>query len=147
MREKGSVDEAMSTPPIINLKPKRTFTVALSGVVGAGPGVGQTIVSGPFNFAFRVKSAEVVFRDDTANLLFIYLLLARDNNTSPGGPPADTNLLSPVVPTAYLLGEGLIKKINLDYIAEEDQKYIKAHALNGCAYAQTINVTVEIEEA
>jgi len=137
----------MSTPPIVNLTPKRTYTVALSGVVGAGPGTGQTIVAGPFNFRYRVKGAEVVFRDDADNLLWIYLLIARDNTTSPGGPPADTNLLSPVVPTNYLLGEGLIKRINLDYVAESDQKYIKAHALNGCAYPQTINVTVEIEEA
>jgi len=137
----------MSKPPRISLSPKRTYTVALSGVVGAGPGTGQTIVAGPFNFRFRVKGAEVVFRDDAASLLWVYLLIARDNNTSPGGPPSDTNLLSPVVPTNYLLGEGLVKRINLDYIAESDQKYIKAHALNGCAYAQSINVTVEIEEA
>jgi len=137
----------MSNLPKINLTGKRTFTVALSGVVGAGPGVGQTVVAGPFSFPFRIKGAEVVFRDDAANLVWMYLLIARDNNTSPGGPPADTNLLSPVVPTAYLLGENLIKRINLDYVAESDQRYIKAHALNGCAYAQTINVTVEIEEA
>jgi hypothetical protein len=137
----------MSKPPKISLTPKKTYTVALSGVVGAGPGVGATIVSSPITFRYRIKGAEVVFRDDAANLLFMYLMISRDTTTSGTIPPADSNLLAPYSPNAYLLGEGLVKRVHLDYVAEPDQKYIKAHALNGCAYAQTINVTVEIEEA
>ena len=137
----------MSNPPKINLVIKKKYTLTLSGVVGAGPGVGQTLLAGPISFPFRITGAEVVFRSDTANLLFIYLLISRDTTTSAGGPPADTNLLSPFVPTAYLLGEGLIKRVSLDYSPESDQKYIKVHALNGCAYAQTISATVEIQEA
>jgi hypothetical protein len=57
------------------------------------------------------------------------------------------DLLAPFGPTNYLLGEGLIKHLDLDYVPESDQKYIKVHALNQNAYAQTINVTVQIEEA
>lgn len=136
----------MSEPPKLNIILKKSYTIPLSGVVALGPGTGQTFVAGPINFRYRVKGAEVVFRDDTASLLWIYLLIARDTTTSPGGPPSDTNLLAPFGPTQYLLGEGLVKRVNLDYVPDSDQKYIKVHALNGCAYAQTINVTVEIEE-
>jgi hypothetical protein len=137
----------MSEPLKISLTGKKSYTIPLSGAVGAGPGVGQTLVAGPISFRYRIKGAEVVFRDDAANLLWVYLLTSRDTTTSPGGPPADTNLLAPFGPTSYLLGEGLIKRLPLDYSPEADQKYVKVHALNGCAYAQTINVTVEIEEA
>jgi hypothetical protein len=137
----------MSKPPTLSLTIKRRYTLALSGVVGAGPGVGLTIIAGPITFPYRVKGAEVVFRNDTANLLQIYLMTSRNTTTSNGAPPADTNLLSPSVATAFLLGEGLIKRVALDYEAEAGEQYIKAHALNGCAYAQTVNVTVEIEEA
>jgi len=136
----------MSTkPPTLTLTLKPRYTIALSGIVGAGPGVGLTLVAGPISFPFRITGAEVIFRDDAANLLFIYLLISRDTTTSGGGPPADTNLLSPFVPTAYLLGEALIKRVSLDYSPESDQKYIKVHGLNGCTYPQTISVTVEIE--
>jgi len=131
--------------PVTIVSPGRTYTLALSGVVGAGPGVGQTLVIGPISFAYRIRSAEVVFRDDTTNLLQIYLLISRDTSTSPTVPPPDTNLLASFGPTAYLIGESLIKHININYVADSDQVYIKAHALNGCTYAQTINVTIEIE--
>ena len=137
----------MSEKRFLDLTAKKTYNVALSGVVGAGPGVGVTLIGGPISFRFRIKEAEVVFRDDAASLLWIYLLISRDTTTSTGGPPSDTNLLAPFGPTAYLLGEGLIKRLILDYVPDEDQKYIKVHALNGCAYAQTINVTVKIQEA
>jgi hypothetical protein len=137
----------MSEPPRLSLTTKRAYTIPLSGIVAAGPGIGQTLTAGPISFRYRIKGAEVIFRDDTASLLWIYLLTSRDTTTSPGGPPADTNLLAPFGPTAYLLGEGLIKRIDLDYSPDADQKYIKVHALNGCAYGQTINVTVDIEEA
>ncbi len=137
----------MSDPPRFNLTLKRRYTLVLSGTVGAGPGAGLTIVAGPITFPYRVTGAEVVFRDDTANLLQVYLLIARNATTSNGAPPADSNLLGPFIATSFLLGEGLVKRVSLGYEAESDQQYIKAHALNGCAYAQTVNVTVEIEEA
>lgn len=136
----------MSEPPIFNLTLKRRYTLSLSGVVGAGPNVGLTLVAGPITFPYRVRGAEVIFRSDTANLLQIYLMSARNSTTSNGSPPADTNLLSPFVATAFLVGEGLIKRVALDYEADQEEQYIKAHAVNGCAYAQTVSVTVEIEE-
>jgi hypothetical protein len=134
-------------PPKLNIVTKRRYTVALSGLVGAGPGVGLTVVAGPISFAYRIVGAEIVYQDDTTNLLQIYLLVSRDSTTSTGGPPADTNLLAPFGPTSYLVGEGLIKRVNVDYSPDSDQVYLKAHALNGCTYPQTVNVTVEIEEA
>jgi hypothetical protein len=107
--------------------------------------VGVTLIAGPISFRFKVVGAEVVFRDDAANLLQVYLMSSRNVTTSIGGPPADSNLLSPFVATAYLVGEALIKRVALDYEADEGELYIKAHALNLNAYAQTVNVTVEIE--
>ena len=137
----------MSEKRFLDLTAKRTYNLALSGVVGAGPGVGVTLIGGPISFRYRIKEVEVIFRNDTVSLLWIYLLISRDTTTSTGGPPADTNLLAPFGPTAYLIGEGLVKRLILDYVPDTDQKYIKVHALNGCAYAQTINVTVKIQEA
>ena len=137
----------MSEKRFLDLTAKKTYNLALSGAVGAGPGVGVTLIGGPISFRYRIKKVEVIFRNDSANLLWIYLLISRDTTTSTGGPPSDTNLLAPFGPTAYLLGEGLIKRLTLDYVPDADQKYIKVHALNGCAYAQTINVTVKIQEA
>jgi len=138
----------MSTePPPLNLTTKRRFTIPLMGTVGAGPAVGLTVVAGPITFPFRVVGAEIVFRNDTANLLQIYLLIANNQNTSTGTPPPDRNLFSPNTPTAYFLGESLIKRVVCDSTSAEDEIYIKAHAVNGCAYPQMVNVTVEIEEA
>jgi hypothetical protein len=123
----------------------RSYTCALSGTVGAGPGVGLTLVVGPISFPYKIKGAEIVFRDDTTSLLQIYLLSSRDTTTSAGGPPADTNLFAPFGPTVFLIGEALVKRVAVDYTPDPDQKYIKVHALNNCTYAQTVNVTVEIE--
>lgn len=134
-------------PPRLNLITKPRYTVPLSGTVGAGPNVGLTVVAGPISFRYRVTGVEVVFRDDTQNLLNVYLLVARDNTTSTGLPPVDSNLLTPFTAISYLVGEAVIKRVNMDYTPDEDQKYLKAHAINGCTYPQTINVTITIEEA
>ena len=137
----------MSEPPKLNLSLKNRYTISLVGTVGAGPNVGLTLLGGPITFRYRVIGAEVVFRDDTANLLQVYLFTARNATTSGGPPPPDTNLLAPFAASAFLIGEGLIKHVPLNYLADEGELYIKAHGLNGCAYPQTINVTIEIEEA
>jgi hypothetical protein len=106
-----------------------------------------TLIAGPITFPYRITGLEVVFRNDAANLLQIYPLVSRDRTISAGAAPADTNLIAPFVPTAFLIGEGLIKRVKLNYQPDVDQTYIKIHGLNGCAYAQTISATVEIEEA
>lgn len=137
----------MSEPPKLNVTVKRRYTLAISGTVGAGPNVGLTLLAGPISFPYRVKGAEVVFRSDTANLLQIYLLISNNSTISTNTPPADQNLLSPFVATSYLIGESLIKRVALDYLAESGNIYLKVHAINGCTYAQTVNVTIEIEEA
>ena len=137
----------MSEPPKIQFTRKRRYTLALTGTVGAGPNVGLTLIAGPITFPYRIVGAEVVFRDDAANNVWIYLLTSNNTTTSATGPPADTNLLSPFVATAYLVGDGLIKRVTLDYEAEATDRYLKVHAVNGNTYAQTISATVEIEEA
>jgi hypothetical protein len=126
--------------------PRMTYTLSFAGPIGAGPGVGLTRVAGPIRFRYRIKGAEVVFRNDAQNLVLVYLLVSRNNTTSPTAPPPDMNLLSPFAPTTFLIGEGLIKRVKLDYIPDSDQQYLKVHAINGCTYPQTMNATIEIEE-
>jgi len=89
----------------------------------------------------------MVFRNDTGHLLRLYILVSRDTTVSTGVPPADTNVFAPFSPTAFFLGEGIIKRVTCDHLVDEEEKYVKLHAINGCAWAQTINASVTIEEA
>ena len=113
---------------------------------GVGAGTNTTLVAGPIPFKYRIVKIKAVFRNDAANLTRYYVFVSPNSSTSATGPPPDTNVLGPYSPAAYLLGEGLILDLDLDYPVNANQ-YIKVHCLNGCGYAQTINVTVTIEEA
>lgn len=105
-----------------------------------------TILAGKIPFWYRITEAEIVFRDDANNNLLIYIFSSRTNNLSAGAPPPDTNIFSQYSSTPYFVGEGLIKKVSCDYTVQEGEFYLKVYAANLNAYAQTVNVTVKVEE-
>jgi hypothetical protein len=105
-----------------------------------------TLLAGKIPFWYRVIEAEIVFRDDAANNLLIYVFAAKSATLSTTTPPPDTNIFSRYSSTPYFIGEGLIKTVVCNYLVENGDYYLKIFASNLNAYAQTVNVTVKIEE-
>lgn len=129
---------------IITGTPKRVLTLPFMANLAANTNL--TILAGRIPFRYRVVEAEIVFRDDAANNLLIYVFASKTNSLSVGAPPPDTNLFSQYSSTPYFIGEGLIKNVKCSYIAEDAEYYLKVYASNLNAYAQTVNVTVTVEE-
>ena len=95
---------------------------------------------------YAIVEVEIIFRIDTANLLQIYILTSNNTNISITTPPPDRNVFSLYTPSGFFIGEYLVKHINLNYVPPEGDVYIKVHGINNALIAQTINVTVSIEE-
>ena len=109
-------------------------------------GSNTTLLAGPIPFNFRIVNIKAVFRNDAANLTRIYVFHANNSSLGTTAPPPDSNVLGPYSPSGYLLGEGLVLDIPLDYPVESG-RYVKVHCQNNCAYVQTMNVIVTIAEA
>jgi hypothetical protein len=122
---------------------KAQVNIPFMGTVGASTQL--TLVSGMITFPFKIVGAEITFRDDAANSLRIYVLVSANTNTSTTDVPPDTNAFSQYSPTPYFVGEGTIKRASCFLPAFKGGMYIKVHANNLNAYAQTINATVTIE--
>jgi hypothetical protein len=105
-----------------------------------------TLLAGKIPFWYRVTECEIIFRDDAANNLLIYVFAAKGATISTTTPPPDTNIFSRYSSTPYFIGEGLIKTVSCNYLVENGEYYLKVYASNLNAYAQTVNVTVKIEE-
>jgi hypothetical protein len=124
---------------------KRCSTISLIGTLAAG--LQQTYVSSRIPYRFRIVHASIVFGFGTGNALLIYVLASRTTTTSTSTVPPDTPVFSEYSPTPYFVGDGLIKCPPVDYYAAEDEQYVKVHAVNNSAIAQTVNVTVTVVEA
>lgn len=124
--------------------PKRILTIPFMANLAANTNV--TLLAGKIPFRYRVTEAEIVFRDDANNLLLIYIFVSKSATLSTTTPPPDSNVFSQFSPTPYFIGENLVKHVNCVYDVQDGEYYIKVYASNLNAYAQTVNVTVKIEE-
>jgi hypothetical protein len=105
-----------------------------------------TLVSARITFPFVIVGVEIVFRDDAANNLLEYVLLSGNTNTSTTAVPPDLNAFSQYAPNPYFIGEGVVKRADCYVYAPSGYQFVKVHTVNNNAYAQTVNVTVTIEE-
>jgi hypothetical protein len=139
----------MSIPVFVapEFKPvtRRVAQIPFTATVGAATQL--TLVSSRITFKYKVTAVEIVFRDDAANLLQIYVLVSGNVNVSTTGVPPDPNVFSQYSSTPYFVGEGVVKKAECNVQAPDGYDFVKVHANNLNAYAQTVNVTVRIEEA
>jgi hypothetical protein len=129
---------------IISGTPKRILVIPFMATLRALSNV--TVLAGKIPFWYRVTQAEIVFRDDANNLLLIYVFVSRTPSLSDSSPPPDSNVFSQYSSTPYFVGEGLVKHVECNYVVQDGEAYIKVYAANLNAYAQTVNVTVTIEE-
>jgi hypothetical protein len=133
----------MTTPSTSTYK--RTDTIPFMSTLGAG--LQQTYVSSRIPYRFRIVHTSIVFSFGTGNNLLIYVLASRTTTTSTSTVPPDTPVFSQYSPSPYFVGEGLIKCPPVDFHGELDEAYVKVHAINNSAIAQTVNVTVTVCEA
>lgn len=124
---------------------KRRIAIPFISAIPAS--VGLTLLSSRISFPFRIVEVEIIFRNDAANLVNVWILTSPNTSISITTPPPDTNVFSPFSPSAFFLGEGLIKKLAINYTPPEGENIIKVHTQNICTWPQTVNVTVTIEEA
>lgn len=129
---------------LISGTPKRILVIPFMANLAANTNV--TILAGKIPFWYRIIEAEIVFRDDAANNLLVYVFASRTSSLSTTAPPPDSNVFSQYSSTPYFIGEGLIKTVSCDYTVQEGEFYLKVYAENRNAYAQTVNVTIKIEE-
>jgi hypothetical protein len=129
---------------LITGTPKRILVIPFMANLAAA--TNQTLIAGKIPFWYRVIETEIVFRDDAANNLLIYVFASKSATISTTTPPPDTNIFSQYSSTPYFIGEGLIKKVSCNFMVENGDFYLKVYASNLNAYAQTVNVTVKIEE-
>ena len=124
---------------------KRRIVIPFTSAIPAS--VGLTLLSSRISFPYRIVEVEIIFRNDAVNNVNVWILTSPNTSTSITTPPPDTNVFSPFSPSAFFLGEGLVKHLNLNYQPPEGDEIIKVHAQNVCTWPQTVNVTVTIEEA
>jgi hypothetical protein len=129
---------------LISGTPKQILVIPFMAAVPANTNL--TLLAGKIPFWYRVIECEIVFRDDAANNLLIYVFASKSATLSTTIPPPDTNIFSQYSQTPYFIGEGLIKTVSCNYLVENGDYYLKVYASNLNAYAQTVNVTVKIEE-
>ena len=123
---------------------KKILVLPFNAVLAAN--TNNTLVAGKIPFWYRIREIEVVFEDDTNNQLLVYVFVSGNSTASTTTPPPDYNVFGQYSPTPYLIGEGIIKSLDIDYQVEKDMFYIKVYGSNLNAYAVTMNVTVKIEE-
>lgn len=138
------MDIPVFVPPEYAPATRRVATIPFKAAIGANTQL--TIVSFRIPFPFKITHAEVTFRDDAANNLQVYILVANNRNTSTTGVPPDPNVFSQYSSTPYFIGEGVVQKADCNVQAPDGYYYLKVHGVNNNAYAQTINATVTIEE-
>jgi hypothetical protein len=109
-------------------------------------GLQQTYVSSRIPYPFRIVHVSIIFGDATANALLIYILSSRTTTASTSTVPPDTPVFSQYSPTPYFVGESIIKCPPVDFHAASDDQFVKVHAVNGSAIAQTVNVTITVVE-
>jgi hypothetical protein len=138
----------MSIPVFVapEYKPVTRHVAQIPFTATVGVTTQLTLVSNRITFKYKVTAVEIVFRDDTANALQIYVLVSNNTNTSTTTVPPDLNIFSTYSATPYFVGEGSIKKAECSVLAPDGYPYVKVHAINLNAYTQTVNVTVTIEE-
>jgi hypothetical protein len=129
---------------LINGTPKQILVIPFMANLAANTNL--TLLAGKIPFWYRIIEVEIIFRDDTTNNLLIYVFVSKSATLSTTTPPPDTNIFSQYSQTPYFIGEGLIKTMSCNYLVENGDYYIKVYASNLNAYAQTVNVTVKIEE-
>lgn len=131
-------------PPSWESVLKRRVQIPFNGAVGANAQL--TLLSSRITFKYAVVATEVVFRDDAANNLQVYVLVSNNQNTSTTNVPPDPNVFSQYSPSPYFVGEGTIKRAECSVEAPVGYEFIKVHAVNNNAYAQTINATITLQE-
>jgi hypothetical protein len=129
---------------IISSIQKRIRTIPFDAVLAAG--TNNTIIAGQISFRYRITEVEIVFQDNANNQLLVYVLVSKNSNISTTTVPPDYNIFSEFATTPYIVGEGMIKHIDVNHEVEDGEVYIKIYASNLNTYAQVVNVTVKIEE-
>jgi hypothetical protein len=105
-----------------------------------------TLLAGKIGFRYRVVEAEIVFTDDANNLLLVYFFTANNSSINNTVPPPDSNIFSRYSPTPYFIGEGLIKHVECNVLAGDNEFFIKLYASNLNNYPQVVNASIKIEE-
>lgn len=124
--------------------PKKIVVIPFMANLAANTNI--TLLAGKIPFWYRITETEIVFRDDANNNLLIYVYASKNATLSTTTPPPDTNIFSQYSATPYFIGEGLVKTVSCNFMVDNGDFYIKVYASNLNAYAQTVNVTVKIEE-
>lgn len=124
---------------------KRLLTIPITSPIPATTHL--TIVVGPITFRYRVLEGEMIFRNDAMDQVRYYWLVSRNRTPSTTGVPSGSNLFGYLAPVGYFVGTGITKRVFSGVTPGAEQEYIKLHTHNLNAFAQTINCSIQIEEA
>jgi hypothetical protein len=137
----------MSKPyvaPKFTLTAKRTAVIPFSGTVLAGTIL--SIITTSISFKFRITLIEMVFSHGAGNLVEHAWFIDRNVSTSVTGFPSGTNLFAAESAATLFTGDGVIRRIPMNYIVDEEGMHIKLYTNNPLAVDYVVNASVVIQE-
>lgn len=116
----------------------------LSGAVN--PLSQLSIVSNRITFPYVLDTLQVLFPPGTDRLVRAYIFVSLDPTVHTADLPLGFNILSPISPTPYLLGDAETIDVELDYNVLERGTYIKLHIVNNDGNAHTLNAVLSLRQ-
>jgi len=142
-----AVRKAASIPyiaPKFTLAAKRAAIIPFSATILAG--TLETIVSTTIPFKFRITLIEMVFSHGTGNLVEHGWFIDRNVSVSDTGFPSGTNLFARDSATTLFTGDGIIRRIPMNYEVNEEGMHIKLYTNNPLAVDYVVNASIAIQE-
>jgi hypothetical protein len=118
--------------------------VQLSGA--ANPLSQISIVSNRITFRYVLDSLRVLFPPGTDRLVLAYIFVSLDPTVHTASLPLGFNVLSPISPLPYLLGDAQEVDVPLDYNITERGTYLKLHIVNNDGNPHTINAVLSLRQ-
>lgn len=119
--------------------------VTIPFIVQLAAGTNETLVSSPISVYYQIKKIEVHFSNDTANLMQVSVFVSNNRSAPTNVAPPDTNLISELSPTPYVIGESEIVSLPMTYTPAAGEMFLKAFFSNLATWQISCMVTVTIE--
>jgi hypothetical protein len=132
------------TAPKFNLLVKRLVEIPFTGTLAAG--LHLTLVAGPIPYPFKIIQCKMIFTDIATSVIEHRWFTSRNSGAPATGPPSDENIFGRESPSAYFIGQSLIRIVNCNLAFDERNLYIKLHTYNPSVAVYILNCSIILQE-
>jgi len=130
--------------PTFNLTAKRMVEIPFTGTITAGNNL--TLVAGPISYPFRIIQCKMIFTAIAVSVIEHRWFTSHTVSAPTTGPPSDENIFGRESPSAYFVGESLIRIVNCNLEFKEPHLYIKLHTYNPSVATYILNCSIILQE-